>query len=118
MFNRKEYQHEWYIKNKEKQLAYLKVYHQEHSAETVERVRQWRKNNPEKLKIQSDLFYKRNKEKVLIRLKTRSLIDIPEGQICQICNKVPAVQRHHPDYSKPLEVIFTCVRCNSKETFL
>ncbi len=42
-------------------------------------------------------------------------IVIPKGQICILCEKRPATIRHHPDYTKPLEVDFLCPSCHSKE---
>lgn len=42
-------------------------------------------------------------------------IKIPKGQICQYpkCKKL-ATEKHHEDYSKPLEVKFLCIQHHSK----
>lgn len=57
----------------------------------------------------------KNKEKIKAKDKARWNIPIPDGQICQVlyCNK-PAIQRHHEDYSKPMEVIFVCRECHGE----
>ncbi|MBE3087720.1 MAG: hypothetical protein IMZ71_01180 [Chloroflexi bacterium] len=34
--------------------------------------------------------------------------------ICESCLERPAQQAHHPDYQKPLEVIWLCVRCHMR----
>jgi DNA modification methylase len=41
-------------------------------------------------------------------------IQIPEGQKCEECNSELAQERHHPDYSKPLEIKFVCICCHNK----
>jgi len=45
----------------------------------------------------------------------RYYIDIPEGQLCEKCNISFATQRHHPDYSKPLKIMFLCASCHRTE---
>ncbi len=32
--------------------------------------------------------------------------------ICSVCSKEKRIEAHHPDYSKPLEVIWTCKQCH------
>lgn len=44
-----------------------------------------------------------------IRIK---LINKPDR--CSICKKETLIQGHHPDYSKPLEVVWTCIECHAK----
>lgn len=41
-------------------------------------------------------------------------IQIPAGQLCEICNVNPARHRHHPDYRQPLYIRFLCASCHSK----
>ncbi len=43
-------------------------------------------------------------------------IKIPKAQICQKkgCKNL-AIQKHHRDYSKPLEVMFLCKDCHIVE---
>jgi hypothetical protein len=57
-------------------------------------------------------FRKKNKIIVNAENKARKNISIPEGTKCS-CGKL-AVQRHHEDYSKPLEVMFVCRKCHFK----
>jgi len=51
-----------------------------------------------------------------IKSKARNIannkIKIPIGQICEWCKKRLATEKHHEDYSKPLEVMYLCSRCN------
>ena len=39
-------------------------------------------------------------------------VPIPKKQICQICQEKLALERHHEDYNKPLEVTFVCKNCH------
>lgn len=38
---------------------------------------------------------------------------IPRPVICSMCEKKKRISGHHPDYSKPLEVIWVCVSCHA-----
>lgn len=73
--------------------------------------------HPNYFKEYNQKYYHKNKDKHFARNQARK-IKIPDKQICQICNMALATQKHHPDYSKPLDVIFTCARCNMGEKFL
>lgn len=39
---------------------------------------------------------------------------VEKSSICTICKKEGEIEGHHPDYSKPLEVVWVCVECHSK----
>ncbi len=94
---------EYYYKNKEKYRINQK---------------KWRKKNPIKNKILRDenrkIYGKKYPEKVKARNKSAYHIKIPKGQLCQICNKRLAVERHHTDYSKPLNLLFVCRKCHKQ----
>lgn len=60
----------------------------------------WKKRNPEKVAAEQALSY---------AIKTRK---IRKGTVCKRCNTLKRIQAHHEDYSKPLEVIWLCVRCH------
>src|SRR3990167_7865102 len=73
----------------------------------------WRLNNKDRSRKTQNKSTKRyrqkNKIKVNIRRKLAYAIKI--GRIkcspCQICNNLNS-QAHHPDYTKPLEIIWLC----------
>ena len=55
----------------------------------------------------------KNPEKIKAKDKSK-YIKIPEGTLCIKCEIRLAKQRHHEDYSKPLEVIFVCRDCHAE----
>jgi len=48
---------------------------------------------------------------VVAYAKKYELLIVPD--VCEICNIKGHVQGHHPDYAKPLEVIWLCPRCHT-----
>jgi|SRR5208337_509046 len=60
--------------------------------------RKWREKNPEK--------------KMAEQLAERHISTV--GQKCAICASMEDIERHHPDYNKPLEVVFLCPKHHPK----
>lgn len=75
-----------------------------------------RKLNPKKHREYIAAYYIRNKEKVRVRNKFRHLVYT--GKIkrkpCEVCGDI-SVQGHHPDYNKPLEVIWLCIKHHAEK---
>ena len=59
-------------------------------------------------------YEEKNKDKVKAKDRANYYIKIPEEQLCQVCNEEKAIQKHHEDYSKPLEVLFVCRSCHGE----
>ena len=94
---RKEYMSNWRKKNRNKICVYFKKWRSENRKKIREYMRQdhkWRYHNQEG-----------EKEKHLIRIKTANIIKKKEP--CIICGSLE-VERHHPNYSKLLEIIWLC----------
>lgn len=126
----KAYAKLWREQNKEKIKAYAKEYGPKYFQENKERlkpIRQvWRDNNIEKTreytKKSNDKHNYKTKEsdkfKIAIRRKIRTNIDngnIEKKSHCEKCNhdgSIFRIEKHHEDYSKPLEVIFLCAKCH------
>ena len=76
------------------------------------------KTEIEKLKFSKKKSYDRYPEKIKARtlvccaLKTGFLI---RPNICSKCQKESRIEAHHPDYSKPLEVMWLCKKCHMAE---
>ena len=94
---RKEITHNYSMKNKEILSIKASEWRKKNPQKVIEQTRKWRKNNPKKRNAQA---------------RAQNNIKIPKGQLCEICNKKKAVHRHHSNYSKPLEVIFLCIKCH------
>jgi len=77
------------------------------------------KNRTKVLKKQIAYKSKRYKEnklfhiKVNIRQITSHSISL-ENKRCSICNSNKDLQRHHEDYSNPLDIIILCRKCHNK----
>ena len=74
------------------------------SDRSVSRQRQWQKRNPEKHKAQQAVH----------QAKQDGSLGAPDT--CEKCGlETEKLEAHHPDYSKPLEVVWLCKSCHEKE---
>lgn len=114
----KNRQHKNYINNKEKFKERSKEYYKKNQEKLIEINKINYQNNRRNI-----LDKKNSKNKLIgynwdkfceIRRKARYHIKIPNNTLCNFCNIDLATERHHPDYSKPLEVLFVCKKCHSK----
>lgn len=92
----------------------------------------WRNKNPDKAAIHARTYYHNNKNKLLNYTRNDRILypekhsaryklqyAIRKGYITKptVCSRNPdhagrKVEAHHPDYSKPLEVIWVCRQCH------
>ena len=98
-----EYFREYYKKNSEVLKEYNRLYY-----------KLWRIKNKESEKLRISLYKIQNKIKVNAQNMAKRNIQMPKGQICQSCNIREAKDKHHKDYSKPLDIIFVCRECHYK----
>lgn len=99
----RKYRHMYYLRNKEKNLLQMKIY----AENNVIRVNQIKKN-----------WILRNPDKRTAHIRLGTAIrngTIVRKQVCDMCGKEKKTECHHPDYSKPLEVIHLCKDCHIKE---
>ena len=102
--NHKEYMKGYHKKRKEENPDYYK--------EGYEKVKDT-ENYKESHKKRNGKYNKKYPEKV----KAKELVGrtpFPKGILCQECQEEIAIERHHPDYSKPLYVIFVCKSCHTE----
>jgi len=103
----KSYMKEYFIKNPEK-LKRSRLM-----------VTKWKEKNRDKVKsypwAKYTAKYEREhpKEEFKFKAREKARNNIPLGGLCENCNINKADQRHHPDYSKPLEVILLCKKCHT-----
>ena len=120
----KEAQHKYYISHREETHEYNLKYNSEHRDE----IREKRRGNHEKENEARRLYRSQHREEVnekkriqmhtkwygWIHQRTARLVKQlwirPES--CVICWHTWTVVSHHPDYTKPYEVIFCCPSCH------
>ena len=80
-----------------------------------------RENNPEKYDAIFHGTRKRNRKNNPDKIRANGIINdmLRYGKLtrpdkCSLCGVFCKPQAHHPDYSKPKEVIWLCVKCHSQ----
>lgn len=91
-----------YLFQKERMCEYNKKYRKtdEYKIYNRKKIKEYYKNNPIKYKV---------RHKVFAALKNGTL---KKPLKCEKCNKKLFLEGHHPDYSKPLKVIWLCKKCH------
>lgn len=88
-------------------------YNEKHRAENAVRSRLWR--TPERAKVQRsriDPYARRARSNLLYAVRTGK---IARPDRCSRCGWVCTPHGHHPDYAKPLEVVWLCRVCHGIE---
>jgi hypothetical protein len=116
--SRKLSQKKWREKNLSKINAYVKGWRAKNKGSVKKSRKKHYLKNKKAIMVNHNKcckkYYHTNpsyKKKVLARTKART-IKIPQGQICEMCKKFKAVEKHHKNYDKPLEVVFLCKGCH------
>lgn len=76
-----------------------------------------RKQNPEfkkKRKLYDKKYYYKNTEKRGGKNSANRYIKLDETSKCEICGSKEKLNRHHPNYSKPLYVVILCLKCHKE----
>jgi hypothetical protein len=68
--------------------------------------------DPETVRLACQRWARRYPEKVRAERLARKAVPLKER--CEICGSTERLHRHHPDYSKPLDVITVCQPCHEK----
>ena len=121
---KKEYMKEWKKNNpkkvkeytkryKEKLREYHKEYYEKHQEEIKEQSKEYRRENKEEQREYFKKWNKENPEKIKAQ-RLAQKIKIPKNQLCEICGSKENLDKHHEDYSKPLEVMFLCRKCHKR----
>lgn len=84
-------------------------------------VRYWskkrRKEKPDVVRLEDKIDRERYRDKRKAHLKVFTAIKngiIVKPKKCHKCNSTIAIEGHHEDYLKPLEVVWLCRKCHSK----
>jgi len=92
-----------YYRDWEKRRAAADKYQKEHWDKVVEAKKKWAEKNPEKRRAQ----WAANNA-----VRDGKLIRQP----CEVCGATERIQKHHDDYSKPLEVRWLCIKHHAELT--
>lgn len=112
-FNRKEYDRKYREEHKDK----CKESHNKSIKKNPELYRiskrKWNKKNLVK-KAELARKYRIRKSKEVEARNLAQKIKIPINEKCELCKINLAMERHHPNYNQPLEVMFLCVECHGR----
>jgi len=127
----KKYHKEYYQKNKEKMKAHSRIYQKENKERYRTLKNKWRKKNMQKARESFENYKKQNKEKYTekkrvgqinyskkypkkIKAHNQANLKIKILNCCEECGSTENLQKHHPDYNKPLYVKILCRNCHTK----
>ncbi len=106
----------WNKNHKEECIIAQKEFHKKNPNYSKEHRKKWRKENPEKYQEQRKRWREKNKdnpsEKIKASSRRKANYKIELKEKCEICEVNKAIERHHNDYSKPLETISVCKSCH------
>ena len=95
-----------------------KAWYKANSEKNRDRTKAWKQANPEKNLAHFKTYKQNNPEKYAAHNAVNNAIkrgDLPQVSTCDCVDcGVPAVEYHHEDYSKPLEVVALCKKCHAK----
>ena len=85
---------EGWKKKTEDKASYMKAWHEKHPGYMTQAKRDWWNKNRDRMRVKDALRY---------AIRTGKVVKLP----CQECG-VQEVEAHHPDYSRPLDVVWLC----------
>ena len=91
---RREYDRKHYLEQRERIYEKQRKYCEEHREQSRKSVARYQKANPQ-----------------IVSAQIKAQRNIVLLACCEICGE-PATDRHHPNYSKPLEVMHLCGKCH------
>jgi len=101
------------LKNKERFKKYYKEYAKKNREKLRLKLKRWRKANPKKSVASFRRYIK--KYPIRYRAHTIAMNNIKlKNKKCKSCDTKEDLHRHHPDYSKPLNVIILCRSCHTE----
>lgn len=124
---------EWTEEQKARHRERKRRHYAENREQERERNKRWHRNNPEKSaawnarKIPATIERNRQQRAGPVRgpvLRARDAVNnaVKAGRLirpeaCSQCGVVCTPHGHHPDYDKPLEVVWLCPPCHTKEHY-
>jgi hypothetical protein len=93
-----EYGRRWHLIHRVKKAEYGRQYRTSHKESLTEYRAKYRLIFPEKAKAHD----------------TVNNLELPLASKCQLCNSTENLEKHHPNYDKPLEYVTLCGSCNMR----
>lgn len=105
-----------YIRNKNKILIRHHKYNINNKDKILSQQKEYYNRNHKYIRERLSNYYYTHKNSCLIYTQVREAIkkNIINRDKCAICQSKNNLDAHHPDYSKPLEIIPLCRSCHSK----
>lgn len=120
----KEYGKNWVKNNRDKVRASHKRYRERHALLWKELNYKYYKKNKKRILDVHKVWVEKNREKIIayrldpermkkerVRRKTRHKISLV-GKSCEVCGSITRLNRHHPKYEEPNNVIILCAKCH------
>lgn len=101
-------------KNRDKWNAYQRQYARQNREKRTASRRKWREKNKEKDNARHRAYYEENKENMrrMYRAARAAQRHTVLDNECVFCGSTENLERHHPDYDKPLEFLTFCRKCH------
>jgi ribosomal protein S27AE len=80
----------------------------------IEKSRNYRERNKNIISEKQKIYQANNREKIIAHGLVRRALEkgtIIKKELCEKCGE-PSVLSHHEDYSKPLDIMWLCLRCH------
>lgn len=105
--DKREYNKQYYLENRQR----IRDHQREWKAANPDYQATWNKANPDRIRSYEQARYDRDGEKVRARKLARYHL---KTQACEVCGDENA-QRHHDDYTQPLDIRWLCQEHHSAE---
>lgn len=99
------------MRTRQQKAAYAREYYHQHRTERLAHDREYYRKNRERILARQKRYYEQNKIKRAA--KKKAWYYIPLGDKCEKCGSRENLERHHPDYTNPLEVQTLCRSCHA-----
>ena len=106
----------YYYRHHGERLKAHREYYQKHRKSEISRVSKWHKDHPQQSRDAISKYAFSNRKKLAVRLQAWRKVPIADK--CESCGSIENLERHHADYSKPLEVKTLCSKCHGQARYV
>ena len=101
----------WYYKHREERIQYQREYNRKRRNEISQRRREYRQLHQQEVREKQKNQRVKHPNAHAAQLQAERHVDLELE--CEICGSKEYLVRHHPDYTKPLEVMTVCKSCHN-----